>query len=437
MHCLSWKVLHLKVMMTVSLGIGACGPQATDQGSALHERWNDHNRPGLFGYDKESQTYGYTHQWNELPLQGELSERPWSGDYWPSYKGGISYRWNAPLVVEVSENASAEEVEAAREKSYIKLYGYDLVDFADLEEADIANLSPAEKYDLFTGQRHYPLTNQERQRTNILKTVPWFTDYYDASFEIPTWEGLCHAWAPLVTHYKNPAPVVLEGALGHQIPFGSSDVQALLNIFVHYDRGQTDFLGQRCNVDMTELKRRLELDQISSERYFAIIEGDHCKGTNPGAFHIVLANQIALQNKSFVMDKTRDLEVWNQPIESYASSVMDDRVGASAGAAPGTVREVELQTTVAYTTEIAHSFELTAPDYSTAFEYYHYRLELDENDQIIGGAWLSDNRPDFLWRQRISNFHGRFWALEKIYQASIAYLKAESIAETEGEVAGE
>ncbi|MFW7381727.1 MAG: hypothetical protein ACOH5I_23160 [Oligoflexus sp.] len=413
---------QVAVLATIALFFMACGPETKESLSQLHERWDHQNRPELFGFDRNSQSYAFTHQFADLPLEAQLTERPWSGDYWPTYKGGITYRWDAPVEVELAEDASDEERAAAYEKAQIKLYAYDLTDFDELDAATIAKLSPAEKYDLYTGQRHYPLTTEERQRTRILKTVPWL-ESYDANFRIPTWEGLCHAWAPLVIHYKNPAPVVLEGALGHQIPFGSSDIQALLNIFVHYDRGQTDFLGQRCNIDFSQLKTRRDSGEITHEQFLAIAENEHCKGTNAGAFHIVLANQIALKNRSFVMDKTRDFEVWNQPIEAYTSEVVAEHEGASAGAAPGTVREVELKTRVSYTTEIAHSYELYAPSYSTAYEYYHYRLELDGNDEIIGGAWISDNRPDFLWKQKISDFYGRFHDLGKIYQASIAYLQ--------------
>jgi len=30
---------------------------------------------------------------------------------------------------------------------------------------------------------------------------------------------------------------------------------------------------------------------------------------------------------------------------------------------------------------------------------YKYVLELDSRDQIIGGEWISDNRPDLIWKQ--------------------------------------
>ena len=35
----------------------------------------------------------YTIKFEELPLQGSLQNKPWSGDYWADFLGGTSYRW--------------------------------------------------------------------------------------------------------------------------------------------------------------------------------------------------------------------------------------------------------------------------------------------------------------------------------------------------------
>jgi hypothetical protein len=42
-----------------------------------------------------------------------------------------------------------------------------------------------------------------------------------------------------------------------------------------------------------------------------------CIDTNPGTLHLLLANLIGIERKSFVFDRTFDDEVWNQPLRGY------------------------------------------------------------------------------------------------------------------------
>jgi hypothetical protein len=377
------------------------------QASVIKEAWNNSNNPERMQVTRNSRNYrigqyNYVKTFSDLPLEGQLETRPWSGDYWPTHKGGITNRWN-----DRSWGSDA--------------YGYDLLETKDVSSLEsTAELSPAEKYDLFIGKYDFPLTKYERNRTKILKTVE-SSDEYDSSFEIPSWEGLCHAWAPATMEFENPKAVTLTNESGLEIEFGSSDVKALLTYFLHYDKSSTSFfLGGRCNVNFEELEQQLYNDEITQEEYDRKTESMKCRDTNAGAFHMVLTNQISLLNEGFVADVTRDLEVWNQPIHGYESEVISEISGKTEGAARGTVREVELKTTMFYTTEINHSFSQIIPGYdSNASKYYHYRVELNDKDEIIGGEWLSDNRPDFLWKQTIPEFTGFFAPLKEIYEESI------------------
>jgi hypothetical protein len=60
---------------------------------------------------------------------------------------------------------------------------------------------------------------------------------------------------------------------------------------------------------------------------------------------------------------------------------------------------------------------------NTPSRKYNYRLELNAEGQIIGGAWLDDNRPDFLWKQDAPEFKDvgalRFSSLQSLYEKSI------------------
>jgi hypothetical protein len=50
---------------------------------------------------------------------------------------------------------------------------------------------------------------------------------------------------------------------------------------------------------------------------------------------------------------------------------------------------------------------------------YRYKLELDVNGNIIGGSWLSDSRPDFLWGAGNMVFSPEFSDLKRLYYKAI------------------
>jgi hypothetical protein len=163
----------------------------------------------------------------------------------------------------------------------------------------------------------------------------------------------------------------------------------------------------------------LRKGEIRREKYEALMATSNCRDTNAGAFHMVLTNQIGLQDEGFIADVTRDLEVWNQAVQGFRSEIVEEINGASENAAPDTVREVVIETEMDYTVEIPHSFEGRDNYGSIATAYYRYRLELDKTGDIIGGEWLTKARPDFLWKQDLAEFSGFFKPLEKIYKASV------------------
>jgi hypothetical protein len=377
--------------------------------SVIKEAWNNVNNPTRMQVTRNNQRYqigklNYKKKFSELPTNGKLSTRPWSGDYWPTHKGGITFRWNESNVYWESES-----------------YSYDIMtnDVAK-RIVNTEELSPSEKYDLFIGRYDFPLTKYERSRTKIMKTIEDSPEY-DENFEIPTWEGLCHAWAPATMAYSNPSAVTLTNKDGVEVSFGSSDVKALLTYFLHYDKSSANFfLGGRCNTDFTELRSELNRGEITQEEYDRQINTSKCRDTNAGAFHMVLTNQIGLLNEGFIVDVTRDLEVWNQPVHKFDSTIVSEFNGASEGAARGTVKEIEIRTRMYYTVEVDQTWYLDAPGYSAeSVKNYHYRVELNKNDEIIGGEWIGSERPDFLWKQTKPKFSGFFKDLEVIYNESI------------------
>jgi hypothetical protein len=258
-----------------------------------------------------------------------------------------------------------------------------------LSEAERAELSPSEKYDILIGRFDYPFTVWQRKNT---------------SPSDDSWWGICHGWAPAAYAFREPKPVVAVSRDGIRIPFGSSDVKALLS-FHQAREGRSVLLGQRCNADLS--------NDPQAGGSLA------CRDTNAGSFHIVLANQIGKRHTPFVLDVTRDLEVWNQPIVSYESKVLSQRL-PTAQAAPGTVVEYQITTDVAYVVEMAPSWTPhVGIDNALGRSRYVYYIEVDAAGRVVGGSWVSEGRPDFLWQNAPVTFSGLFSPLQELYKASV------------------
>lgn len=321
--------------------------------------WDETNSPENF----ES---NFITKFRMLPTNGSLRKKPWTASYWPTFKGGITHRW---LTDEVT---------------YSRL-GY--------SRKGVDYLSPAEKYDLYIGRTDFPLTNFELKRTGIR---------YNNN--IPEWEGLCHAWAPASYLFAEPNPITVTGKNGEQIQFGSADIKALL--MINFDLSKTGektkFLGSRCSLDKANGNFKYD---------------PSCSDTNAGAFHVVLANYIGIRNQSFVIDRTRDSEVWNQPVEAFSIKILDEYRGASDGAAEGTAKEVVVESVVRWVGEIENEWEKSGT--SLQVSNYKYRLELDSRGRIIGGKWLSWERPDFIWTQTRPGFTGFMAPLKELYERSV------------------
>ena len=402
----------MKRMLLAALVIAPLSTSCSDEQqsqSNLKEAWDRRNAPENMGYDYIAETYLYKVRLADLPMSGSLDKEPWSGDYWPTYRGGITYRW-------------------AQDSSEVDKYGYNLIPYDQLTVRRAAYLSPAEKLDIALGDSRYGLTKKERERTQVLRTVPGHSGY-DPDYKIPTWEGLCHSWAPATLHFDNPGPTSFTNEDGLNVYFGSSDVKALLTYYLHYNYGRTHFLGGRCNLDFGKLKESLNRGDISLEEYRRKLNSAECRDANAGAFHIVLANQLGRLKEGFIADVTRDFEVWNQAVHRFDSKIVATSEGASPGAARGTVREVDVETAMTYTVEIPHSWRRVAPSHANRTVTYKYRLELDADGDIIGGEWYNngtkDDRPDFLWKQEKPVFTGIGRTIEAIYNKSVADLPSE------------
>ncbi|MCM2348764.1 MAG: hypothetical protein NDI69_02005 [Bacteriovoracaceae bacterium] len=335
--------------------------------SALNfdERWEMNSDP-------EIMSYFFTREFDQLPLKGTVSDKNkyWSGDYWALNKGNINYRWNARRKVGFNLNSPSKQKAMA------------------MSIPQLAELSPSEKYDLFTGRYDYPL------REEVSRIAA------DRSAEI--WEGICHGWAPATMNHKEPTPKLMVNPDGIEIPFGSSDIKALLSYYYAYgfEVPDTFQMGRRCFSNSSWFNRDKNCQQ----------------DMNAGAFHIVLANRLGIDGKGFIADLNRYKQVWNHPISSY-QSVITGTQGPLRRSAPGTVKVINLKTTITYVDERGHDWR---PVIGTAKQYfkqmtYYYGLDIDRSGTIIGGEWTSSARPDFLWlKHKPRKFEGVLHRLQEL-----------------------
>ncbi|RYZ79577.1 MAG: hypothetical protein EOP04_27490, partial [Proteobacteria bacterium] len=400
------------------------------------------------------------------PTSGQPLEMPWSDHYWPTYHGGITYRWGDPksnlLSQMISESTDKEyagqlDDSVTLQKARTEVLGYSTYSREQLKTMDknqrtrlIATLSPAEKLDIYRGAFDYPTVKSERVRTDILSTLRTLPNAdgngfhtnpnYKPGKKIPTWFGLCHAWAPATINFREPGPLTVQSKDGFEIRLAGSDIKALLTFIIDEDSSQqrtNTFMAERCNNDLSlraqrellaivngiemgnlasikkqvnalidlnkyddptnlaiaayfynfapnqeeaklafqklfellqdsytpgsSTRKKLQLSYLNSLEHFAFagrpseldlkklredvvkaVEIPACNDTNAGAFHLVLANKLGLQKKSFGVDITRGAEVWNQAAAFYSSRVLNSFTGddISKGASFGTDKEL-------------------------------------------------------------------------------------------------
>lgn len=301
---------------------------------------------------------------SKIKITNFVKDKPWSDSYWPTYKGGIAYRWlddQSPFDVSLTP-----------------------VQYKKLTREQIQRLSPAEKFDLLMGRYDVPTFKAEQNRT---------------SPDTAKWEGLCHGWAPASLLFKEPKAVTMTNPDGMKIDFASSDIKALLifytaNVYDYEDNSQSLFAGNRCNSE----------------------NGSGCMNTNAGAFHLIITNMI---NKKIPMvaDIDRGVQVWNQPIAGY-EILSQTPVAVGRTAAPGTVRSFLVRLKMHYGQEANQSWN--GGNNITKQVVYEYTIEIDKNNKIIGGEWISAEKPDFIWTTNEPAFSDPYFGnIKSIYEKSV------------------
>ncbi len=341
--------------------------------SAYAAKWDKNNNPANF--DKN-----YNYKFDSLPMKSilPLNKTPWSSSYWPRKKGSINYRWNSPNPT-----------------------GYDLVNptFEQVKKmsiAELAQLSPAEKFDLAQGHYNYPLSNRIKRRVS-----PEAKDY----------EGICDGWTATAIQFAEPAPIEFTNPDGIVIPLGSSDVKALMSfdVSINFEPGtmKSRFIGGYCKAP-----------------WGMRLQTPNCVDVNAGAFHVVLANQIGLKQQSFAVDVDSTKETWNQPVYGYEFEVRGrtevDGV-ANAYLIHGKMMYAEDDLEGEDAPRIFNWLPtIGTSEYASEVMEVDYILEVDAAGNITGGTWLGESKtkhPDLFWMPTVQiEFTPAFQILNKLYK---------------------
>jgi len=244
------------------------------------EAWGSSDDPALFHRTLE-------YRLSELPRQGAATSAPWTGSYWPVAHDSINYRWDG----------SGSESPAAK---YGRAFGVSGV------EAAVSRYHGIESQWSRRACTSDDACSAERGEICARRSGE------SSGRCIPTWFGICHAWAPAAILVPEPRrPVTYNG-----VTFKVQDLKALVTLA--HDRTETRFVSLRCDA--------LDADQqIYFDRYGRPTGASQsCKDTNPGTYHVLLANYLGRQGEAFVEDRTWDGEVWNQPLRRYKVTSLDE-----------------------------------------------------------------------------------------------------------------
>ncbi|KAJ3087479.1 hypothetical protein HK102_011008 [Quaeritorhiza haematococci] len=295
-----------------------------------------------------------------LPRSGAVTVTPWPGDYFPTFRDGINFRWDGPNSQSpVEKYARAFGLDPTQlSNSLSQMSGIDSMRSfrpSCTDDSDCANLNDGSMCSKRRGQ---------------IQGVC-----------IPGWFGICHAWAPAAILEPEPrCPVQMNG-----VTFKVMDMKALVTQVYDGANIETVFGGSRCN-DPNPAKD-------GSGRY----EDYSCRDLTPDFFHVAVTNMMGTIRSAFIVDVVAADQVWNQGAKIINPSLQTypfNRLAASLA---------HVITRFGYIVESQNDGPLVSGGQISAFTataQYEYLLELDGSGSIIGGEWVGDsktNHPDFLW----------------------------------------
>lgn len=209
-----------------------------------------------------------------------------------------------------------------------------------------SNQSPLAKYDRFV-EVHSGTNPQSKE---------WEAKYHQ--FRGVSWAGHCNGWAASAILRPEPATTVLDSATG--LNFSVSDQKGIL--------AERDYCASAA---------------FFGNRYYGR-PGNNIYDISPDLFHKTITYYIAQLGKPVAFDYKRDEAVDNHIITAYSMRTVP-------------INSRQYDVTTALSVRGYDPKPSNQPGVARLYKKtYHYVLNTDENGNISGGHWISEN-PDFLW----------------------------------------
>lgn len=321
--------------------------------------------------------------------------QPWSGTFWPLRSGSTANPYMERKGFKINQLIGV--------KANLRKFNRRMDDLMNkvakgkLDEDTIRDMAPSEKYDLFVGDTDFSYTRAEWQSVS---------EQFNYIGQISMWEGSCHGWATSAIYEPRPnrlfSVMSLDGK--YLIPFYPDDLKALSTRLWANSLIQ-DFTvaqGLRCTVKKPTRDSTGHVTEAT------------CQGVNPGDFHVSVLEMVGARKKSFVVNRSNTRQVWNQPVAGYELTYFNpltDKDGELNESivlqndsndpfhkhrAEATKYLVGVEMKLRYITETSpsHAKLDSNADDKTKVLKVRYDLELDANNQIIGGEWRGKHDPD-------------------------------------------
>ncbi|MBF0297794.1 MAG: hypothetical protein HQK51_03690 [Oligoflexia bacterium] len=327
---------------------------------------------------------------NELRIKN--NELPWSSSYFPAWYGGVAGRWQDSEFVNIMRTLFTRDTNPP----HILLKNFfNLFDDKRSARKFMDDASASEKYDLAVGD--YRLT--------ATKIESAFRGYHSGSGAtgVPlTWAGYCNGVSAAGLLHAEPfRQVEVISSDGVALTFYPNDVKALLSM-AYFNVDGYARIGNRCDKSAVDLG-------------VGRIEEKECRDLNAASFVLALANRLGIAGTSFVIDKKRFSSVSNHPIGSASVAVVRGPYLLTSTNykyfAAGTkyLVDVKMAVNIGSTSMSYHKANIPdeerGPGYFKKVGYkgkvlkYTATLELDKDQNIIGGEWTGSrsDAPDFIW----------------------------------------